>query len=187
MKILPEGEILSLVRQAQEGSTEAFNQLYNYFFPQVYRYTAFRFEKESAEDLVADIFVKVWEKLHTYKERKGVPFGAWLFRIARHEVIDAYRSRKETVEIPEDLRDPDEMNRSDDRAKRQDLLRTVRKAMDQLPRRYRDILLLSYMADLPHSEIARTLKMSEGSVRVLKFRALQKLETLLPPEVNDVL
>jgi RNA polymerase sigma-70 factor (ECF subfamily) len=130
--------------------------------------------------------VKVWEKLHTYKERKGVPFGAWLFRVARYEVIDAYRAHRDVQEFPEEVRDPDEMNRADTQAKRGDLLRIVRKAMDQLPRRYRDILLLSYMADLPHSEIARTLKMSEGAVRVLKFRALKKLEALLPPEMSHV-
>lgn len=184
---LTEPEILALVRKAQEGDTQAFSTLYDHFFPQVYRYTAFRFDREMAEDLVADIFVKVWEKLHTYEERAGVPFAAWLFRIARHEVIDAYRSRRDTDEVPEDLSDPDQMNRPEDRVRRADLLRTVRTAMDALPRRYRDVLLLSYMADLPTSEIARTLKMREGAVRVLKFRALQKLQSLLPAESHDLL
>jgi RNA polymerase sigma-70 factor (ECF subfamily) len=184
---LTEPEILTLVRQAQEGDAQAFSALYDHFFQQVYRYTAFRLDREVAEDLVADIFLKVWEKLHTYEERAGVPFGAWLFRIARHEVIDAYRARRETEEVPEEMSDPDPMNRADDRVKRGELLRIVRRAMDRLPRRYRDILLLSYMADLPHSEIAQTLKMREGAVRVLKFRALQKLESLLPPETRALL
>jgi len=182
-----EPEILSLVRKAQDGDTQAFSSLYDHFFPQVYRYAAFRFEKEMAEDLVADIFVKVWQKLATYEERAGVPFAAWLFRIARHEVIDAYRSKRETVEVPEDLSDPDVLNHADTQAKRGDVLRVVRDAMDRLPKRYRDILLLSYMADLPIGEIARTLKMREGSVRVLKFRALEKLELLLPPEARGML
>ncbi|OIO55759.1 hypothetical protein AUJ46_00490 [Candidatus Peregrinibacteria bacterium CG1_02_54_53] len=182
-----EQEILSFVRQAKEGDTQAFERLYDYFFPQVYRYAAFRFDTEMAEDLVADVFLKVWEKLHTYQERKGVPFAAWLFRIARYEVIDAYRSKREIAEMPEDLHDPDEMNHADHRVKRSETLAMVRAAMDKLPRRYRDILLLSYMADLPHSEIARTLKMREGAVRVLKFRALEKLEALLPPEAHGML
>lgn len=184
---LGEAELQRLVRLAQEGDTQAFSALYDHFFPQVYRYAAFRFDKEMAEDLVADVFVKVWEKLHTYQERKGIPFAAWLFRIARYEVIDSYRSRRETEEVPEDLSDPDEMNHADDRVKRTETLKMVRDAMDQLPARYRDILLLSYMADLPHSEIARTLNMREGAVRVLKFRALEKLEELLPPEAHGML
>lgn len=186
-QILGEAELQRLVRKAQEGDTQAFSALYDHFFPQVYRYAAFRFDKEMAEDLVANIFLKVWQKLHTYSERKGVPFAAWLFRIARYEVIDVYRSHKETEEVPEELHDPDEMNRADTNAKREDILRMVRTAMDQLPRRYRDILQLSYMADLPHSEIARTLNMREGAVRVLKFRALEKLESLLPPEAHGML
>ena len=185
--ILTEPEILTLVRKSQEGDTQAFSALYDNFFPQVYRYAAFRFDREMAEDLVADIFLKVWQKLHTYSERKGVPFAAWLFRIARYEVIDAYRSKRETVEVPEELHDPDELNRADTGAKRADTLKMVRDAMDRLPRRYRDILQLSYMADLPHSEIARTLNMREGAVRVLKFRALEKLEELLPPEAHGML
>ena len=184
---LTEPEILALVRKAQEGDTQAFERLYDHFFPQVYRYAAFRFQKEMAEDLVADIFVKVWEKLHTYQERKGVPFAAWLFRIARYEVIDAYRAHRGTEEVPEDLSDPDVMNHADDGVKRAEKLKVVRDAMDRLPDRFRDVLLLSYMADLPHSEIARTLKMREGAVRVLKFRALEKLEQLLPPEAHGML
>lgn len=185
--MLGEAQLQALVRKAQEGDTQAFAALYDHFFPQVYRYAAFRFQKEMAEDLVADIFVKVWEKLHTYQERKGIPFAAWLFRIARYEVIDAYRSRRGTEEVPDDVLDPDEMNHADDGIRRAEKLKMVRDAMDQLPQRYRDILQLAYMADLPHSEIARTLGMREGAVRVLKFRALEKLEQLLPPDARGML
>ncbi len=182
--VLPEAELQVLVRKAQEGDTEAFARIYDFFFPQVYRYAAFRASADIAEDIVSDVFVKVWEKLHTYQERKGIPFGAWLFRIARYEVIDTYRRSQDIVEVPEELHDPDDLNRAETKMNHKDLLRVVRAAMDQLPRRYRDILLLSFMADLSHGEIAQTLKMSEGAVRILKFRALKKLELLLPPEVG---
>ena len=47
-----------------------------------------------AEDLVADIFVKAWEKLHQYSAQKGVPFGAWLFRIATNAFFDLRRKRR---------------------------------------------------------------------------------------------
>jgi len=106
-------ELLTLVRQAKEGDTKAFSKIYDHYFTPVYRYTAMRVPQESAEDLVADVFVKVWEKLYTYKERKKVPFGAWLFRIARNEVIDAYRTGRTWDELPEDLSDTDELNRAD--------------------------------------------------------------------------
>lgn len=184
---LTEPEILALVRTSQEGDGDAFRRLYDHFFPQVYRYTAFRFDREMAEDLTADIFLKVWEKLGTYQERKGIPFGAWLFRIARYAVIDAFRADHPTEEMPEELHDPDPMNRADDLHQRKELLGTVRTAMDQLPKKYRDVLTLSFFADLSITEVAQTLKRSEGSVRVLKFRALEKLESLLPPELRGTI
>jgi RNA polymerase sigma-70 factor (ECF subfamily) len=134
------------------------------------------------EDLVSEIFVKAWEKLHLYRIRKDVPFGAWLFRIARHTVIDAYRMQRQFDEMPEDVIDQDHFNRADNRLQTNDLLRVVRTAFAALPRRYRDVLSLSYVAGLSHAETARTLRMTEGGVRILKFRALRKLEGLLPPE-----
>lgn len=182
---LPEEELQRLVARAQDGDTDAFEKLYTQFFLPIYRYTAFRVPSDIAEDIVADVFLKAWEKLHQYKIHKGVPFGAWLFRIARHTVIDTYRRERDFEEVPEDYADPDTFNRADARTRNKDVLRVVREAMDQLPRRYREILVLSYIADLPHHEVARVLKMTEGGVRILKFRALRKLESLLPRGINE--
>ena len=174
-------ELKSLVQRAQDGDTESFGKIYDAFLTPIYRYVVFRFPEELAEDLVADIFVKAWEKLHTYKVRAGVPFGAWLFRIARYSVIDAYRSQRGFEEITEDI--PDEKRENDPRSRieRNLTVAVVRKALKKLPTDYRDVLLLHYVAGLPHSEIAHSLSMTEGYVRILKFRGLKKLEALLPP------
>ena len=186
MHALPpeDGELRELVRLAQEGDTESFGEIYDQFFDAIYRYSAFRLPREIAEDVTADIFVKAWEKLYTYKAHKGVPFGAWLFRIARHTVIDSYRTTRGFEEVSEALPDQDTFNRTEERVERNDTLRIVRGAMDQLPQRYREVLLLTYMSELPYSEVARVLRMSEGSVRILKMRALRKLETYLPTEMG---
>jgi len=129
----------------------------------------------------------VWEKLYTYKERKGVPFGAWLFRVARNEVVDAYRTTKTWEEVPEEVSDPDEWNRADTRTKKLYVLRIVRKALNQLPRRYREVLSLSFIAGLSNAEVAASLRMTDGAVRVCKFRALKELKALLPPELEESL
>ncbi|NOS67823.1 MAG: RNA polymerase sigma factor [Candidatus Peribacteraceae bacterium] len=184
-KQLPEEELQRLVMLAQDGDTEAFEKLYLQFFLPIYRYTAFRVDAAVAEDIVADVFVKAWEKLHKYKPQKGIPFGAWLFRIARHTVIDSYRKDRDFEEVSEDLADPDALNRADTETRTSDVLRIVRHALDQLPRRYKEILILSYIAELPHHEVARVLRMTEGGVRILKFRALRKLEALLPPDIHE--
>lgn len=183
-KTLTDAQLKDLVSKAQEGDTEAFGKIYDHFFDSVYRFVAFRLPEEAAEDMTADIFVKAWEKLHTYKLKKNVPFGAWLFRIARNSVVDSYRKQRTVSEVPEEMEDPDALNKAETRIKQQHLLRTMRHAMDRLPRRYRDVLHLSYVAELPHSEIARVMRTSEGSVRVLKLRALKKLEGFLPKDVD---
>ena len=184
---LSEADLQTLVQKAQDGDTEAFGRIYDHFFVPVYRYTAFRLPKEMAEDVTADVFVKAWEKLHTYRARRNVPFGAWLFRIARHAVIDAYRTERGFEDVPESLADPDVLNRTENRTERRDTLRIVRTALDRLPRRYRDILLLSYVSELSHREVAAMLRISEGGVRILKMRALRKFERNLPPEFTSPL
>lgn len=178
-------EIRQLVIEAQTGDTAAFSKLYDFYFPQVYRYCAFRAPSEVAEDLVAEVFVKSWEKIHTYKVHKDVPFGAWLFRVARHTVIDAYRTSRTWEDLDESLVDPDMLNSADGPMRQKEVVRIVRKALNMLPRRYRDVLVLHYIAGLPSDEVARVLRLSQGASRILKFRALKKLEQELPAEYRE--
>ena len=179
---LPPEELKELAKRAQDGDTEAFGKMYDAFLTPVYRYVVFRFPEELAEDLVADIFVKAWEKLHTYKPFAGIPFSAWLFRIARHSVIDAYRSQRGFEELTDDLIDEDHENDPKTRTQRAMSVSTVRGALEKLPKDYRDVLLLHYVAGLGHGEVANAMRMTEGYVRILKFRALKKLEALLPQD-----
>ncbi len=185
--ILPQKELAALVLKAQDGDTEAFGKIYDAYLTPVYRYVVFRFPADLSEDLVADIFVKAFEKLHTYRPVFGVPFAAWLFRIARHTLIDAYRKNRGFEELSEEL--VDESRDNDPQLKTEQALSVgrVRQAIMKLPEDYRDVVLLHYISGLGHSEVAKALHMTEGYVRILKFRALKKLEGLLrvSPSSND--
>lgn len=181
-EILPPAELTALVKKAQDGDTDAFGKIYDAFLTPIYRYVVFRFPEDLAEDLVADVFVKAWEKLHTYRVMAGVPFSAWLFRIARHAIIDAYRSEHGFEEISEELVDEDQENDPKVRTERTLSVATVRSALRKLPKDYRDVLLLHYVAGLGHSEVATALSMTEGYVRILKFRGLKKLQAFLPKD-----
>ncbi len=172
-------ELSALVAKAQDGNTEAFGKIYDAFLTPVYRYILFRFPEDLVEDLVADVFVKAWEKLDTYKVRSGIPFSAWLFRIARHTLIDAYRSQRGFEELSEELMDPDQQNDPERRLEQQLSVSLVRQAITELPKDMHDIILLHYIAGLGHAEVAETLGIGEGNVRTLKFRALQKLEEII--------
>ena len=178
-------KLAALVVQAQEGDHHAFGSLYDVFITPIYRYVAFRVPMGIAEDLTADIFVKAWEKLGSYKPQKGTPFSSWLFRIARNVVIDSYRMQRETEEIDDLHEDTDRWNDPSLAIAQQLQSTLLRQAMEKLPKRYREVLLLSFMADLSHPEIAHALKMREGSVRILKHRALKKLSNLLPASMRE--
>lgn len=174
-------ELTELVERSQQGDTDAFGTIYDGYLTPVYRYVVFRFPEELAEDLVADIFVRAWEKIHTYRVYKGIPFSAWLFRIARYALIDAYRTHRGFEEVSEDIQDEDTWNDPRHRTERTLTVASVRGALSRLPSYYRDILLLHYVSGLSHRDVATSLGITEGFVRVLKHRALKKLEAHLPP------
>ena len=87
------------VEAAKGGDPEAFGALFDHFYAPVYRYVAARVGRPSdAEDLAQLVFVKALEALPRY-ELRGVPFGGWLFRLARNVVIDHVRTRRDHVTL----------------------------------------------------------------------------------------
>ncbi|HLC75681.1 MAG TPA: sigma-70 family RNA polymerase sigma factor [Candidatus Peribacterales bacterium] len=180
-------KILTLVSKAKEGNHEAFAEIYDAYVTPIHRYVAFRLPPAVVEDIVADVFVKAWEKLDSFQERKNIPFSSWLFRIAKHVVIDSYRTQKEVVELDEFHIDEDRWNDPALKITQDVQGILLRQAMNKLPHRYREVLLLSFMSGLDHAEIARTMRSREGSVRILKHRALKKLGELLPASMREEL
>src|SRR5262249_25771808 len=90
--------VQTLVERAQSGDGGAFGELYEQFAPEIYRYLLRHLNgrRESAEDLTEEVFLKVLERLGSYQFR-GLPFSAWLYRIARNHMIDHLRSRPKQV------------------------------------------------------------------------------------------
>src|SRR5690242_19609134 len=88
-----------LVRRAQAGDQDSFARLYDAYMERIYRYIFFRVaDDELAEDITSQVFLKVWEKLGTYRPGQS-PFIAWLYRIAHNAVIDSYRTRKALIPL----------------------------------------------------------------------------------------
>jgi len=174
-----EPEINVLVQKAQLGDTEAFGKLYDIFIQPVYRYIFFKVKKDDALDLTESVFLKVWEHLKSYSKLKGA-FSSWIFKIAHNLVVDYYRLQREHVDL-DDVVLPDESKAADpkflaENSMNRDLLR---KGISKLKKKYQDVLILRYINGLEHREIARIMRRSEGSLRILKFRALQSLKKIL--------
>lgn len=174
-----EPEINVLVQKAQSGDTEAFARLYDIFIQPVYRYVFFKVKKEDALDLTESVFLKVWEHLKSYSKLKGA-FSSWVFKIAHNIVVDHYRLQRETVNL-DDVVLPDENRESDPKFVTENRLNQelLRNALSKLKKKYQDVLVLRYVNGLEHREIARIMRRSEGSLRILKFRALQALKKIM--------
>src|SRR5216117_3806125 len=96
---LDDAALERLVEASRAGDSEAFGGLFDHFHGPIYRYIASRVQRPSdAEDLTQLVFVKALEALPRY-EARGVPFGGWLFRLARNAVIDHDRTRHEHAEL----------------------------------------------------------------------------------------
>jgi len=169
----PPFNIGALVRQAQDGDNHAVGQLYEIHVERIYRYIVYRVPEQDAEDLTAEVFTNMIESLPRYEER-GIPFEAWLYRIAAARVADYHRarSRNQQVELSEQLA-------QDDPQPEETILQaqereTLRKALANLNEDERKLILLRFVERKSHAEVAEILGKSENAVKVMQHRALSK-------------
>jgi RNA polymerase sigma-70 factor, ECF subfamily len=164
-----------LVDQAKAGDPEAFAKLYDAYVERVSRYIYFRVAEDcDMEDLVAQVFLKAWEHLDRYK-RGSSPFIAWLYTIARHLVIDHYRTKKNILPLEEAIAFPSDLHMPDQEAQLHFDLEAMRDALQMLSKDQQQALILKYIAGLPNDSIAKVMNKQEGTVRGLQMRGLQTL------------
>jgi RNA polymerase sigma-70 factor (ECF subfamily) len=171
-----------LLKQAQAGEADAFGDLYERYAPAIFRYLYARLhDRLEAEDLTGEVFLKAWQFLPRYSQR-GVPFQAFLFRIAHNALIDQYRSghRSKSSESPELVeRLPDPQPGPPDRFSASLERQEVFGKLEQLSQDYQSVLILRFISDLSPEETAHVMKRSSGAIRVLQHRALAALRKLL--------
>jgi RNA polymerase sigma-70 factor, ECF subfamily len=168
-----------LVPRAAGGDAAAFAALYDHFAPRVRRFLRYRVgDAELAEDLLQQTFLKMIEALPRYHQT-GVPFGAWVFRVARNLVIDELRTAHPAapLELADDrpclADDPVvEAIRADDRER-------LLAAMKMLPTDQRDVLAWRFLAELSPAETAVLMGRNTEAVRSLQYRAICAMRTLL--------
>lgn len=161
---------------------EAFEELYEYFFPRVYNFIYARLKNTAdADDITSITFMKMNENLELFNPSKAA-FSTWLFKIASNAIVDHTRKvdRHQEAEWDECF-DPaaPEYNEPEAQVIGAESNRELLKALGTLNARDRQIVELKFFADLDSKAIADIMSMSEGNVRVTIHRALAKLKNAL--------
>ncbi len=164
-----------LISRAKQGDKAAISALYRAYVQGIFRYVSYRVESDTvAEDLTAEVFLHMVEGLPQYQYTQA-PLAAWLFRIAANQVTDYYRRKRHMVVEPisegQPSDDTDPFRRVEDEEER----RQIREALKTLPEDYQTVLILRFMQQLPHTEVAALMRKSEASIRVMQHRALQAM------------
>jgi len=182
---LDDAAIERLVVEAQAGDAWAFGRLFDHYHQPVYRFVATRVRRPSdAEDLTQLVFVKALEALPRY-EARGVPFGGWLFRLARNAVIDFVRTSHEHADLAQSADRAGHDAGPDELAVIRQEIDAVGAAMNRLTEDQRDAIALRFFAGLSAREAAEVMGKQEGTVRGLQFRALAALRRELGIEASE--
>jgi RNA polymerase sigma-70 factor (ECF subfamily) len=158
-----------LVRAVLAGDREAFSSLYAQFAPLVHGILLARVPRLEVEDLVQDIFLHAYRKLHTL--RNTAAFGPWIAMIARNRAMDFHRRSRETLEIKEEHGGYDRGRRE----RAEEILDVIR----SLPEAYRETLVLRLVEGMTGPEIALRTGLTAASVRVNLHRGMKKLREQL--------
>src|SRR5512141_651922 len=173
-----------LVEAARNGDPEAFGALFDRYHAPVYRYIAARVGRPSdAEDLAQLVFVKALEALPRYEVR-GVPFGGWLFRLARNIVIDHARTRREHAPLDAIVEWAGADDGPDELAVLRQEMDSVAQALRRLTPEQREAIELRFFAGLSAREAAAAMGRQEGTIRGLQFRAIAALRRQLGMDPN---
>jgi RNA polymerase sigma-70 factor, ECF subfamily len=174
---VPESEEQETLQLAAQGDLEAFGILYGKYVERIFNYVYYRTGNvHDAEDLTARVFFRALHHIHTYTDR-GVPFSAWLYRIAHNLVANWHRDRSRHQEIP--LSDAPTLHYKGEppemalmlTQEKDALLRLIR----HLPSERQHLLILKFVEHMSNTEIGQTMGRSEGAVKSLYHRTLLAL------------
>jgi RNA polymerase sigma-70 factor, ECF subfamily len=182
----------ALIQQAKTDK-EAFGQLYERYVDRIYSYIYYRTgNNHDAEDLTARVFFRAMQHIGNYREQ-GVPFSAWLYRIAHNLVANWYRDQNRRKIIS--LEDVSQWRLGQDTPEtavqlledKEALLTVIRR----LPADRQELLILKFVDGLPNAEIGDIMGRSEGAIKSLYHRALLSLrdelqEATAPPVQGKV-
>ena len=166
--VAPEGDERALIEAAQHDPRR-FADLYETHFEREYAFIVRRVaDRDLAQDLTADVFQNALASLSRF-EWRGVPFSAWLFRIAANAIADRHQRAARERHLPPP--EPPEEVSAEDVEERARLFQLV----ERLPSDQRRVIVMRFAEQKSIREIAAALQRTEGAIKQLQFRGLDNL------------
>ncbi len=183
-----------LINKALEGDQTAYEKLMKKYYQLIYN-LIFRMisRKEDVEDLTQEAFIKAFNSLRNFDRQFA--FSTWLFKIATNNAIDYLRKKKLNTfsidreieseesdfkfEIPDNENKPDRVIIEDERKQILD------EAIESLPPKYKEVILLRHKMDKEYEEIAKELKLPLGTVKAHIFRGRELLNKFLKDKIKN--
>ena len=169
-----------IIKEAQRGDRACYGMLYNHYVAPIYRFIYLKVSnREASEDLTHEVFLAAWQNLGRYRPQ-GFPFSSWLYQIARNRVIDHYRVHKQHQPIESaDATLTAAPSGIEDRLDENLNLQKITSVLHKLSHDQQDVLIMKFVEDLSHAEIAQAMRKSEGAVRLIQHRAIQRLKQMV--------
>ncbi len=170
-----------VLTRASQGDRDAFGLLYERYIDRIFNYVYYRTGNlHDAEDLTARVFQRAMNHIQSYTDR-GVPFSAWLYRIAHNLVANWHRDRSRRQEIP--ISDvpvlPSKGDHPEKNLVRSQEQETLLKFIRRLPAERQNLLILKFVENMSNAEIGAIMGRSEGAVKSLYHRTLLALRDQL--------
>ncbi len=168
-----------IIARAKQGDREALGELYERYVDAVYHYMIYRTSDHNlAEDLTAEVFASVITSIERYEDR-GLPFGAWLFRIARARLVDYWRKserrREKRVAFTPEMEEFLVGGSPEDRFENEALI----ESLQYLTEAEREVVLLRFIVGLDNREVAEVVESNSNAVKAMIYRALKKLRKIM--------
>lgn len=156
--------------------------LYEEYYDKIARYVYVHIDnKEEAEDIAGEVFLRALKSLKSYREQ-GVPMQGWLFRIAHNLTIDYLRKMDKRRTVPVDSVVLSGNDNPADTAERNIEFARVTEAMKQLTTEQREVINLRFFGELTSKEVGSVLGKSDGAVREMQRAAIEKVRGIMGVE-----
>lgn len=171
-----------IVANCQKGKIDDFSVLYYQYVGKIYKFIYYKVQhRETAEDMTSQTFIKALEKINGFSNERS-SFSTWLYTIARNNVIDYYRAKKNDQDINDawDFKDGTDIERDTDLKRK---LEKVEVYLKELKPEQREIVMLRVWGDMSYKEIAEITGKSEGNAKMIFFRTIKDMKNKMPLEL----